>query len=91
MALHPHARLVGRANAMVRVHLREMIGEQVAEHTIDLRLLVFVEPGDSSDRVREVVLAKTARVLKRMMSAMEGAAIAMSDENEADVTSDQPP
>lgn len=70
--LLPHPRLSGRANATVRVQLREVIGGLPAEHTIDMRLLVITEPEDHIDKVRGIVLAKTAKILLRVKGALEG-------------------
>lgn len=58
-------------NAVVRVHLTEVVGGLPAEHSIDLRLLVVVDPGDHAQRVQERILAKTAKVLRRVKDALE--------------------
>lgn len=58
--------MADRAKAIVRVHLKEVVGGFPTEHTIDLRLTVVADPGDHADRVREIVLTKAARVLMRL-------------------------
>lgn len=67
----PHPRLSGRADAVVRAHLREVVGGLPAEHNIDLRLRVSAEPGDHADRVKELVLTKTAKILSSVKWALE--------------------
>lgn len=67
----PHPRLPGRVDALVRVHLKEVVGGLPAEHSIDLRLRVSIEPGDHADRVKELVLAKTAKILRSVRGALE--------------------
>jgi hypothetical protein len=67
----PHPRLQGRVDAVVRVHLKEIVGGLPAEHSINLRLRVSVEPGDHAHRVKERVLTKTAKILRRVKGALE--------------------
>lgn len=67
----PHPRLPGRVDAVVRVHLKEIAGGLPAEHSIELRLRVSIEPGDHADRVKELVLAKTAKILRSVKGALE--------------------
>lgn len=67
----PHPRLNGRVDAVVRVHLKEIVGGLPAEHSIALRLRVSIEPGDHADRVKELVLAKTAKILRSVKGALE--------------------
>lgn len=67
----PHPRLSGRVDAVVRVHLKEVVGGLPAEHSIDLRLRVSVEPGDHADRVKDLVLSKTAKILRSVKGALE--------------------
>lgn len=71
LEMRPHPRLTGRVKAVVRVHLKEVVGGLPAEHSIDLRLLVVVGPGDHAQRVQELILAKTAKVLRRVKDALE--------------------
>jgi hypothetical protein len=66
-----HAGFSGRVDAVVRVHLKEVVGGLPAEHSINLRLRVSVEPGDNADRVKELVLAKTAKILRSVKGALE--------------------
>jgi hypothetical protein len=67
----PHPRISGRVDAIVRVHLKEVVGGLPAEHSIELRLRVSIEPGDHADRVKELVLAKTAKILRSVKGALE--------------------
>ena len=67
----PHPRLSGRVDAVVRAHLKEVVGGLPAEHSIELRLRVSIEPGDHADRVKELVLAKTAKILRSVKGALE--------------------
>lgn len=69
--MRPHPRLSGRVDAVVRAHLTEIVGGLPAEHSIDMRLRVSVEPGDHADRVKELVLAKAAKILRRVNGALE--------------------
>lgn len=69
--MQPHPRLTDRVDAIVRVQLKEIAGGLPAEHTINLRLRVLVEPGDDADRVRELVTSKTAKILQRVKGALE--------------------
>lgn len=55
----------------MRVHLKEVVGGLPAEHSIELRLRVSIEPGDHADRVKELVLAKTAKILRSVKGALE--------------------
>jgi hypothetical protein len=70
-SLTPHPRLSGRVDAVVRVHLKEVVGGLPAEHSIALQLRVSVEPGDHAERVKELVLAKTAKILRSVKGALE--------------------
>ncbi|MBW4655941.1 MAG: hypothetical protein KME20_23300 [Kaiparowitsia implicata GSE-PSE-MK54-09C] len=47
------------------------MGGQPAEHSIDLRLRVSVEPGDHPDRVKDLVLSKAAKILRSVKGALE--------------------
>lgn len=67
----PHPRLSGRLDAVVRVHLTEVAGGLPAEHSIDLRVRVSVEPQDHADRVKERVLAKATKILRSVKGALE--------------------
>lgn len=69
--MRPHPRLKERVNALVRVRLSENPSGGISEHTLDLKLHVVVPPGGDASREQEAVLAKTAKVLKRTISAME--------------------
>ncbi|MBU1561713.1 MAG: hypothetical protein KJ944_10475 [Alphaproteobacteria bacterium] len=71
LSMTPHPRLSGRVDAVVRAHLTEIVGGLPAEHSIDMRLRVSVEPGDHADRVKELVLAKAAKILRRVNGALE--------------------
>ena len=71
LSMTPHPRLSGRVDALVRVHFKEIVGGLPAEHSIELRLRVSIEPGDHADRVKELVLAKTAKILRSVKGALE--------------------
>lgn len=67
----PHPRLSSRVDSVVRVHLTEVAGGLPAEHSINMRLRVSVETGDHADRVKELVLAKAAKILRSVKGALE--------------------
>jgi hypothetical protein len=74
--LYRHPRLTDRTKATVRVLLKEVLGGVPAVHAIDLHLVVITDSDEQADTVRRIVLTKTAKLLLRLLPALDASAAA---------------